>query len=725
MSMNVKKKLNNLTMDEKLRLLTGCDGFSALRLPEKELYGVQMADGPYGVKTKDGSGTCFLNTCLMASSWDREICLGIGKMLGAECKRFGVDVLLAPAVNIKRHPFCGRNFEYYSEDPVLTGILASEFINGIQSEGTSACVKHYACYSQEDMRWGLHCCVDDDTLRNIYLKAFELIIDNANPHMLMAAYSRVNGAPATENSYLLKDILRDEWHYNGVVVSDWCAVTNLEWAFKNGLDIEMPGNEIITFPVLQRAFEEGRLTETEIDEKLERLLGLEQRTHNKPTTDTQTDSELVRKWTGESFVLLQNDGVLPLGERERVLVVGKTAKNPKIQGGGCAEMKTQVVLIPFDEMQKKNALCEYVEEYELSEADLKKLHDYDKIVVFLSVPAESDSEAFDRIDFFFPQEQIDCLKNISRYNENIIAVMQNGSSMDMGFAKYTKGILETYYAGSYGGGALADVLFGKTTPSGRLAESFPVAIEQVPSNKYFGQKPTIVYEEKEFVGYRYYTTYGVKPAYPFGFGLSYAQFVVENVQVEEKSDYEFLVRLDVCNTSKYDGKETVQIYLQSENAFEPKMRLLDFCKVQLNAGERKRVEISLTSKQFQRYTGGKKRWLEGQYAICIARSCEDVLFKHSVVLEKKREQSIDRETPMGVFLLNANTRPIALKYFLTPIKIWAYGDGQDERDFEKDEFMRCSVYNMPVRSFLYFANQTFNETTIDVFLQEVKEILKK
>lgn len=197
-----------MTLEEKLSLLTGYDGFSALRLPQKGITGVQMADGPYGVKTKDGSSTCFLNTCLMASSWDRETCYEIGKMLGAECRKYGVDVLLAPSINIKRHPYCGRNFEYYSEDPVLTGVLASHYINGIQGEGTSACVKHYACYSQEDMRWGLNCYIDDDTLRNVYLKSFEMIIEEANPQMLMAAYSHANGEPATGNSYLLKDILR-------------------------------------------------------------------------------------------------------------------------------------------------------------------------------------------------------------------------------------------------------------------------------------------------------------------------------------------------------------------------------------------------------------------------------------------------------------------------------------------------------------------------------------
>lgn len=718
--MEIKEILKNLTLTEKLQLLTGYDGFSALRMPEKGLNGVQMADGPYGVKTKDGESTCFLNTCLMASSWDRESCYEIGKELGAECKKFGVDVLLSPAINIKRHPLCGRNFEYYSEDPVLTGVLASQYVKGIRSEGTATCVKHYACYSQEDMRWELNCYVDDDTLRNTYLKAFEIVLKDAGSDMIMAAYPRINEVPATENSYLLKDILRDEWGYDGVVVSDWCAVSDLASAFENGLDLEMPGNVSITLPVLQKAVAEGRLTEAEIDEKVLRLLRLAKTAEEKPVTTTKTDGDKIRKLTGEAFVLLKNENVLPLTVSEKTLLIGKGAKTPKIQGGGCAKMKTKVVLSPFEELQKLGARCECEESYTLSQEALNGLASYDKIVVFLMMDEDSDSEAFDRTAYEFPQEQIACLETVSRYNENIIVVMQNGSAVDMSFVKYAKGVLETYYAGSYGGGALADVLLGKTNPSGRLAESFPVSLKDTPAYENFGKQRNIVYAEREFVGYKYYTSYGVKPAYPFGFGLSYGKCEIENISVTEKGAYTYEVQFEVFNDSAYEVKETVQIYLRSNERFQPKMQLLDFCKVPLQAGERKRCSVLLQSENFQRYTGGKKRLLQGEYAICVARSSEKIIAEYAVHLENEVRRKLDRETPLGLLLTDEKCRPIVWKYLLPAIKIWAYGDKEADGDFEKDEFLCCSVYSMPIRSFLYFSDEgKFDEETMERLLDEL------
>ena len=719
--MKVKENIKRMKIEDKLRLLTGYDGFSAVRL-DGVATGVKMADGPNGVKTKDGSATCFPNTCLMASSWDRESCYELGKMLGAECRTAGVDLLLGPAINIKRHPLCGRNFEYYSEDPVLTGALASRFVKGIREEGTATCVKHFACNNQENGRWALECTVDDDTLRNLYLKAFETVVTQAKPDMIMASYSSVNGVPATENAYLLKTVLREEWGFEGVVVSDWCAVENLSSAFQNGLDLEMPGNAKITVPALQKAMENGVLTEAEIDGKVERLLRLERFVKEKPQTATVTDAEVLRKRTAEAFVLLKNEGVLPLLRTEKLLVVGWRAESPRIQGGGCAELKTKLQSSPLAEMRKYNENCDYIPAYELSAEKLSALKKYDKVVVFVCVSDKNDSESFDREDICFPAEQTACVETLCRHHEKVVVVMQNGSAVETRFAENAKGLLETYYAGSYGGGAVADALFGKTSPAGRLAESFPLSLSQVSSNANFGAKKKIVYEEREFVGYRYYTTYGVKTAYPFGFGLTYCDFKTEEIEIKRTGAYEFEISCVVKNESAFDGKETLQVYLQSFSPFQPKLRLLDFCKVAVEKGGKKRAVIRLDKSHFERYENGKKILLTGEYAVCLAKSSEEILAEERVTLEEENLSIINEKTPLGFFLCNEKYRATALKYFEKAIKVWAFGDENATGDFEKEEFLKSSVYNMPMRSFVYFANGALDEEKLKKIVEELKTL---
>jgi beta-glucosidase len=322
------KAKRQLTTSEKLVLLTGCGGMEAVDLGDGEA--IRMADGPCGVKTQDGNAVCFMSTSLMASSWDREICREVGNMIGDEALRNGVDLMLVPAINIKRSPLAGRNFEYYSEDPYLTGTLASAYINGMKKTGTLTCVKHFACNNQESFRWVQNSIVDDDTLRNVYLKAFEIVVQNTEVDCIMASYNLVNGTYACENEYLLKDILRDEWGYDGVVVSDWCAINDTVKALKNGVDLEMPGNACSSVPKWKKAYETGELSQERIDEAKDRLLALyDKKPQKKVGAPIGVDKEKLVKMTAESFVLLKNDGVLPLKKEEKLLLVG-TAKNPRI-----------------------------------------------------------------------------------------------------------------------------------------------------------------------------------------------------------------------------------------------------------------------------------------------------------------------------------------------------------------------------------------------------------
>ena len=720
--MNVEECVQALSLDEKLNILTGDGAFSTAGIPTWGIRGIRMADGPNGIKTEDGRNICVMSTGLMASSWDRDICREIGKILGAEAVETGIDMVLAPAVNVKRNPLAGRNFEYYSEDPVLTGILATEYIKGIKSAGVLVCLKHFACNNQEFRRWSQNSVVDDDTLRNLYLRAFEIIVKNTKVDAVMAAYNRINGINACENRYLLTDILRKEWIFDGVVMSDWCAINQTVDSYQNGLDLEMPGNAHNTVPKLKAAVENGKLTEMEIDRKVKRILNLSVEAAESKKMSMPIDVERLIQMTGESFVLLKNDAVLPFDKKDKVLLIG-TVKEPRIQGGGCAQMKTDTVKNPLEEISKYAAVCDCIEGYDIEESKVN-FRDYDKVIVFLTLPEDCDSEAFDRKDLFFPAEQTAVLKKIRQYNENIVAVLQNGSVVDLSFEEDVKGILETYYAGSYGACALADVVYGKINPSGKLAETFPMTYSDVPNRDFFGLPTDVVYAEKEFIGYRYYTTYGVKTRYPFGFGRSYCQFILDDAEFIRKGEYDFEISCNVTNTSRYFcGKETVQIYLKSQNFFEPKLQLLDFATVRLNEGETKRCMIHLNRAHFEHYISGKKIARTGNYFICIATSSEDIVKEQAFVFEDEKNIEINENTLVGMLLSDARYRNITLAHMNRIINFWAYGKFEVNDSFEEDVFLKSSVYNMPIRAFTYFAPQEFDDEYMSRFLTELKRTI--
>ncbi len=718
-----RKKLRELTLEEKLTLMTGYDGLAALRLPSAGLEGVQMADGPYGVKTKTGS-TCYPNTCLMACSWDREVCRAIGESLGQDCVDAGVELLLSPAINIKRAPLAGRNFEYYAEDPVLTGELASAYVAGLKLQGIAVCAKHYACNNQENGRWSYSSCVDDDTLRNLYLKAFEIVLSKGNVDSVMASYNQINGVYGCQNAYLLQTILRGEWGYEGVVMSDWCAIAEVVPSFQNGLDLEMPANPPITLPIMREAVENGSLSEALVDEKVERLLALYDyaKVPKRKDPSKQLGEEALRKLTGECFVLLKNEGILPLQKEEKVLLVGTGAANAKIQGGGCAKLKTNVQLSPYEEMRAYSSAITLVDGFDCSHV---RAEEYDKIVFVLTLPESSDSEAGDREEFSFPAEQVEALLALSAKNANIVAVLQNGSVVDMSFAPYVKGILETYYAGSYAGGALADVLYGKVNPSGKLAETVPMCYDDVPA-KCEATDGNIYYREREFVGYRYYASYGVTPRYPFGFGLSYSNIVIAEAEIKEGGRYAFTVRCTLENRSAMAGKQTVQVYLKALDKFSPKMQLLQFETVRVEGNSRATCTVELTEKDFVRYVGGRKGLIEGKYCLCVATSVEDVCLEKEFLFQiEKKEKPFTIQTALGCLLTNEKYRAITLSYMRGAILDWAFGPNPENKDLEHvegDSFLKNSVYNMPIRSFTYCHRGAFTLEREAELLEKLNEI---
>ena len=722
------EKRNNLqlTEDEKIKILTGEGPFSAVCLPQKKMRGIRMADGPFGVKTEKGASICFPNTCLMASSWDRELCYEIGRMIGVEMQRAKVDLLLAPAINIKRNPLAGRNFEYYSEDPYLTGILATEYINGIHSEGGMVCVKHFACNNQEALRWSQDSIIAEDTLRNLYLRAFEIVVSNCRVDSIMASYNKVNGVHACENSFLLKQILRDEWKYDGVIMSDWGAISNLVDSYNNGLDLEMPGNGENTISVIRDALATGEISQETIDEHANRLLKLASnlREETQSYDLAEPDEKLVRKLTAESFILLKNNGVLPLKKEEKLLIVGYGCKNPRIQGGGCAKLQTEILQTPYDEIKKYADSVTLVEDFSIAKLQAEKAGEYDKVIFFLTLPIEADSEAFDRTTLDFPQEQLQALTAISSYNKNIIAILQNGSPVDIGFETEVEAIIETYYAGSCVGGAVADVLYGAVTPSGKLAETFPVTYNDVPNKNYFGENPKIVYAEKEYVGYRYYTSFNVPTRYPFGYGLSYCNFTIDEIQIHQDG-YNISVEFDLQNnSSSYDGKEVVQIYLETADKWIPRLQLIEFVTIPLKKGEKKHCVCNLTQAHFTRYIGGKKEAYEGRFSLCIAKSSEEILYRREVVFVQEKPLQIDKDTILKDLLFKDGYREITLRHIGTSINNWAFGTKNPTQSWENDVFLRSSLYNMPLRSFTYFSDGDFTITDLDYLIEELKKLSK-
>lgn len=712
-------KNENMTIDKKISILTGSGAFEAVKLPDTDLIGVKMADGPNGVKTQSGDSVCFMNTCLMAASWDREICKEVGIMIGREAVRCGVDLLLGPTINLKRSPLAGRNFESYSEDPYLTGILATEYIKGVKSTGVKVCLKHFACNNQESNRFVENSVVDLDTLRNIYLRAFEIVLSNVEVDAIMAAYNKINGVYACENKYLLNDILRKEWNYNGVVLSDWCAVSDIVAAMKNGLDLEMPQN-LNSFPKLKTAVLLGELTEKEIDEKVNRLIKL-CRERTKKDDVVKVDVEKLVNITGESFVLLKNEGILPFDKKNKVLLIGN-AKNPRIQGGGCAQLKTNFLTIPYDEICKYADCCDCIDGYVVSENELSC---YDKIVVFLTLPEDCDSEAYDRNTITFPKKQIDALEKIYKFNKNVVAVLSNGSAVDLSFESHVKGILETYYSGSYGAKALAKVLYGEIVPSGKLAESFPKNITDIPNYDSFGKNKNVLYNEKSFVGYRYYTTFGTPVEYPFGFGLSYCDFKIDNINIKRDDTYKFSIDFYIENLSKrFDGKEIVQIYLKSHNVFEPKMQLIAFSTVRIKRNEKRHCALKIFEESFTRYIANKKMFYEGNYSICVATSSENILYEEEFEFLNKEKFEITKETQLGPLLCDKKCRSLVLKEMQSVINFWAYGNVNSDRNFEDEIFLRESVFNMPMRAFTYFKDGQFDDERMDNLIKELNDIIE-
>ena len=655
--MKYKDLIDQLTLKEKAALLGGKGEWDSRDIPRLGIPSMIMSDGPHGLRRQAGAGdhlglnaslpaTCFPTAATMANSWDRDLGTEVGVALGEEAKAMGVNILLGPGMNIKRSPLCGRNFEYFSEDPYLAGRMAASYVKGIQSQGVFSCIKHFAVNSQEERRMAMNAVVDERTLREIYLTGFEMAIDESKPGAIMTSYNQVNGEYANESMHLLKEILREDWKYDGFVVSDWGGANDHVTAVKAGSDLEMPAPGLGSARELVEAVKNGSLSMEDLDARVDELLSAVMTTTeaakgHSEEFDIEGHHALARKAAAQCAVLLKNnDAILPLKAGTKVAVVGDFAFQPRYQGAGSSMVNSTKVetienLIKEEEALEVTAMCRgYKRSGEadtalLSEA-VKAAESADVVLYFFGLDEMSESEGLDRKHMRIPQVQIDVLRAMAKVNPNVVGVISAGSSIEMEWEDSCSAILHGYLTGQAGAGAMLDLITGRENPSGKLAETYPLLYTDTPSEPYYPAKErNSDYREALFVGYRYFDTFDVPVRYPFGFGLSYTSFEYSDLKVDEKG-----ATFTIKNTGSCDGAEIAQLYvgLKDGKILRARKELKGFVKVFLAAGEEKTVSIPFDDYTFRYWNVKKNGWAVegGTYTVSVGSSSADIRLEGSI-----------------------------------------------------------------------------------------------
>ena len=650
--------IDQLTLKEKASLISGRDFWQTVNIDRIGLRSAFLSDGPHGVrrqaKEADHLGlnasipaTCYPTAATMANSWDVELGEGLGQRLGQEAATQKVNILLGPGTNMKRNPLCGRNFEYFAEDPYLAGKMAAGYIRGIQSNGISACVKHFACNDQEENRMTLDSVVDERTLREIYLTAFEIAVKEGKTKTIMSSYNLVNGVYANENEHLLVDILRKEWGFNGLVVTDWGGNNDGVLSLKCGNQLEMPGTPDRPEEVI-KAIEAGELDEAVLDDNVDDLLDIILDTFANgvdkapESFDIDEHHEFAKKCAEESAVLLKNDGVLPLDANKKVAFIGDFLYLPRYQGAGSSIVNPTKLDNTNDLLNKRQIQCvgscrgfnRYGKKSKKLHNEAMKLAEQaDVVVLYLGLDEVSEAEGLDRKHLHIEDNQLQLLKDIKALNKEIVVVLSCGSAIEIPFVNDVNAILHGYLNGQAGAEAVLNILEGLVNPSGKLSETYPFKLEDVASSDNFpSHTRTIEYREAYGIGYRYFEKANVKVNFPFGFGLSYTKFEYSNLVVSKKG-----VDFELTNTGKVKGKEIVQLYvgLASSEVIRPVKELKGFAKVELEPGETKKVHIDFDDKTFRYFNTKTDKWeIEGgEYDIYIGASSADICLEGKLNVE--------------------------------------------------------------------------------------------
>ena len=647
--MDLDTLLKKLSTKEKIALCEGADFWHTRDLSDQELPALTMADGPHGLRKQKKAGdmlgvdpavpaTCFPSAVTTACSWDEALLSDIGRAIGEEAVGEGVDLVLGPGVNLKRGPLCGRNFEYFSEDPLLAGKLGAAWVRGLQSAGPGACVKHFACNSQEHKRFASDSVLDERTLRELYLTAFEIVVRESRPAAVMSAYNKINGVHCAENRELLTDILREEWGFDGAVVTDWGGMSDRIAAFGAGCDLMMPGGSGYMAGACRRAAEAGALDGADLDRSARRVLALMDRavkTHRTaPAADMEVHHALARRAAAESAVLLKNDGdLLPLDEKSPVVFIGHMAGDMRYQGSGSSRIDPWRLTQPTDACPEIPFVPGCGENgdtsRELLDQAVQAARRASAAVVFVGLPERFESEGFDRPHMGLPVGHNALVEAVAGANPNTAVVLLCGSPVELPWADKVRAILYLGLPGQAGGQAAADLLFGRAIPSGKLAESWPIRYGDCPSAGFYaGKRRDAHYREGLYVGYRYYTSARVPVRFPFGHGLSYTTFTYSGLTIRGRE-----VRCRVQNTGSRPGKETVQLYVAppSGQGYRPALELRAFTKLSLEPGKVREVRFTLEDQAFALWAEG---WQVpgGAYRVYVGPSSQDLPLSGEITL---------------------------------------------------------------------------------------------
>ena len=677
--------ISKMTLEEKASLCSGLDFWRTKPIDRLGIPSIMLTDGPHGLRKQAGSSdhlglnesvpaTCFPTASALAATWNRDLAYQVGKAIGEECRQEKVGVILGPGANIKRTPLCGRNFEYFSEDPFLSGEMAKSHINGVQSQGIGASLKHYAANNQEFRRMTINAIVDERALREIYLAGFEIAIKGAQPWTVMCAYNRVNGTYCCEHPDLLTEILKNEWEHQGLVVTDWGAMNERVEALQAGLELEMPGSNSGNDALIAAAVKAGSLDESVLDEAVERILQMTFQAQETLAEDFSYDADahhtLARRVAAEGAVLLKNDSKqLPLQRDQHIALLGGFAKYPRYQGAGSSFMNPTQLDTFYDEMIKIAGPdnISFAQGYPMKgltvdeallEAAVKTAQSADVVVIHIGLPDVFEVEGLDRTHLSLPESHNQLVERISEIHEHVVVVLSNGSPVVMPWVDKVQAVLEGYLGGQAGAGGVADVLYGIVNPSGKLAETFPRQLSDTPSYTYYpGGPKTVEYRESLYVGYRFYDKVDKQVLFPFGHGLSYTTFAYEDIKLSDETinDQETLeVVVTIRNTGDVAGKETVQLYVSPVNptAFRPKAELKGFEKIYLEPDKSGQAHFTLDHRAFAHFNTEIKDWQveAGDYQILVGASSRQIHLEGKVTVHTPQDIEIPQRDRLPVYV---------------------------------------------------------------------------
>ncbi len=728
--------LKQLTLEEKASLCSGKDFWHLEGFEHLDIPAIMVADGPHGLRKQDESqdhlgindsiqATCFPTGVGAAATFSREYMARLGRALARQAKTVQLSVLLGPAVNIKRSPLCGRNFEYLSEDPYLAGTLAGAYVQAVEEAGVGTSLKHFAANNQEHRRMTSSSEVDERTLREIYFPPFEIPVREADPSTVMCSYNRINGVFSSNNDWLLNEVLRDEWGFDGIVMTDWGAIHDRVDDLVAGLDLEMPGSGGLNDREIVEAVRNGRLDEAVLDRTVERLLELIFElapSGQAGELDLVGDHALAREMAAETMVLLKNDGVLPLAKDRKVALIGAFAKQPRYQGGGSSHVNAKLVDNAFDVFSEETDYqITYADGYraDTHETDDALLEEAratasaaDVAVLFVGLPDAYESEGYDRIHLELPPGDTTLIEAVAAVQPRTVVVLHNGSPVTMPWLDRVAAVLEAYLGGEAAGGAVVDLLTGKKNPSARLAETFPVRLEQTPAwGNYPGYGDEVHYRETVYVGYRHYTTRHVPMLFPFGFGLSYSEYSYKNLRLstakltEESAD--LTVSVDVENVGDHAGYEVVQVYVEPEarTVDRPLRELKAYDRVWLEPGETKTVELSLNYRSFAHYDVAAGDWAVagGRYFIQVAEDSETILDEAAIEFAVESPLPVfTKDTVFGDLMEDPRTQPFVEQ-------LMTLGSVSDIGDTESlsPEMAAAMLKAMPIRALINLSGGKF------------------